>query len=462
MKLLNTDIQHLKKAIVIVASLILSVQYSCKNEQENTIRSIGKVVTPKDTINFIGHWLGEGEREKIVIDIAREYEFSHQDTYVNLKFPDEVYLDRSDPLSNQKFVASIVKKEKPEWDIIMINNEYQTIADMNKNPNWANEALVDFSEMPEFKNNTMKSLISDSIKRIWGGIIPGPFIEGVNWSVWCNNEVAKKIGVTVKQTNMTYDDLLSYVEAVHKHNKRTGDSIVAIYEAKDWKTTFTIASQLYASELNDSREFFDKRFSNKKLKAWENTLKSIEQLAKYQPLPALSETKPWDVGEKILADKCLFFVNGSWMYNIWTKSNRENIKKIMPCEYPTFRETDIYIGAYQIIWAVLKNAQHKEQAVDFLLKLNSTKVAEKWTNSTKCPTGINLNFSSSSFGDDNFSLFTNHIDKKYGAKKYSPNESSEHYFGFKNKEVKNYYNEVMRGEITAQKAMQNIRAQLKL
>lgn len=448
-------------AFAIAIVLVLSF-YSCNSNSSLKSAQLKTTVTPPtDTINFIGHWLTEGKREELVRDVAREYEFTNQNILVNLKFPDEIYFDRSDPMSNQKFVASIVNDPNPKWDIIMINNAYQTIADILKDQDWAKNSLVDFSEIPEFRKNTLPTLLSDSIKKTWGGIIPGPFIEGANWALWCNTAVAEKVGITIKQVDMTFDDFAGYIKAVNEYNKNNKDTIIALYEASDWKTALTIGSQLYASELGDSPEFFSENATEKKLKAWYKTLKAFEQLSIYQPLPTIEKTKPWDIGKDFVAKKHLFFSNGSWMYNLWTRDNMEKIANIIPCEYPTFKPTDVYIGAYQIIWAVLKNAKHKKNAIDFLLNWNTPSVAERWSNDTKCPTGIKESFASGSFGSDKFSLFTKHIDTKYGSHKYEFNGNSRYILGFKNKNNPNYFNEVARGEMSADEAMRKIRSQLK-
>ena len=102
-------------------------------------------------INFIGQWLNEGMREDLVRNVARSYEFEHQNVRVNLKFPEEVYYKREDMFSNQRFVAEEVKKEVGYWDILRINGEMEVIAEFAKDPEWAAKYLVDFSQMEEYK-----------------------------------------------------------------------------------------------------------------------------------------------------------------------------------------------------------------------------------------------------------------------------------------------------------------------
>jgi hypothetical protein len=123
-------------------------------------------------VRFIGQWLNEGKRETLVRDFVLKYEFENQDVDVILKFPEEVYFDRSDQQSNQKYVAKIMSQTNPEWDIIRINNQFDEVVAICNDSLWAKKYLVDFSEYPAFINNTKPELLSQQMKDHWGGIIP--------------------------------------------------------------------------------------------------------------------------------------------------------------------------------------------------------------------------------------------------------------------------------------------------
>lgn len=434
--------------------------WSCSGNLKDDSTSGKKIeVNPNPvTVRFLGQWKNEGARELLVRNIAREYEFSHPGIHVDLQFPEDVYYHREDPLSNQKFVASIIKEENPQWDIIRINNEYQAIDDVTGDLEWSKKALVDFSEIEEFRQNTLPELLTDSVKKLWHGIIPGPFTEGVNWALWCNNAVADKLGIKVKQFDMTFDDFLGYMKAANEYNKTHKDYIIPLFESVDWKTTLALGFQLYASQLNDLNEFFTDRVTEDKLTAWGKTLSAMEQLASFGALSDKADTMHWEKGKNmILNDQCLFFSNGSWMYNLWGNVNPKKMRDIMPTEYPVFKPTQVYIGAYQIMWAVLKKAPHREEAVKFLLAWNKPSVADQWERYTKCPTGTKGSFSSSLGGKDQFSLFTEHIATRYGARKYPYNPNSEHIFGVSKKDIPNYFDEVLQGKLTSAEAMRKIR-----
>jgi len=440
-------------ALLLVIVLFYAGCSTTEHDRFFSDKIIGKKPLPI-TIRFLGQWKNEGLRELWVRDFCREYEFTHQEIKIDLEFPEDIYYTREDPLSNSKFVASIVKEKNPAWDVIRLNNEYTQIDFISKDLQWAKKGLVDFSNIEEFKKNTLSYLDSDSVRELWHGIIPGPFIEGVNWALWCNKAVAKKIGITVKQFGMTFDDFLGYMKAANEYNKSHKDYIIPLFEANDWKTTYAVAFQLYASELANQQDFFTDAVSEKKFKAWGKTLHALQQLSIYKPLSDRCDTLHWEVGKNlILEDKCLFFSNGSWMYNIWLKYNPEKMNDIMPTEYPVFKPTNLYIGAYQIMWGVLKNAPHREDAIKFLLAWTTPSVTEQWERYTKCSYGSKSNFSTVFFGKDQFSIFTNYIDHKYRANKYFWDANSKYIVGYSKRTIPFYSKEVLQGTITADDAI---------
>ena len=71
-----------------------------------------------------------------------------------------------------------------------------------------------------------------------------------------------------------------------------------------------------------------------------------------------------------------------------------------------------------------KKSPHKEQAIRFLLEMNTQDFADQWIRNTKCPTGIKCDFESGSFGGDNNEIFANYIQDKYGDKQLGTMESA--------------------------------------
>jgi hypothetical protein len=89
------------------------------------------------------------------------------------------------------------------------------VADELQDLNWCKKYLVDFSQIPGFKD-TQKDFIFDD--PIWaaqaGDMIVGPMLEGYYHVIFYNKDVADKISVNIKDMAMTYYDFLGYVKAV--------------------------------------------------------------------------------------------------------------------------------------------------------------------------------------------------------------------------------------------------------
>jgi hypothetical protein len=436
----------------------------CACQNKNNIsgnegsKDLGKVASSQ--INFIGHWKGEGKKEKLLLEFINEFEFVNQDLKVNMKFPEEIYFDRRKFNIEIEFNAKIAKSQNPQWDIIRLNNEYFKVADSLKDPDWAKKYLVDFSQIPEFKKSTRPELLSDTVKAKYGGIIPGPFIDGYNWTMWCNVEVAKKIGIEVKQFDMTNEDFYNYIKAVYEYNKSHNDTIMALYEAWNWQTSKTLAQEYFFSELNDYDALLNFRYSEKKINAWFKVLREMERLSVYKPLPNWKYISWTETVNYPLNGKCLFYANGSWMYNIWLKNDSVKLKNMMPTEMPVFKPTKVCFGGYFATWAVLKKAPHRENAVRLLLALNNPDVAEKWARYTKSPTGIKGNLTTYNFGFDKLENYQYMIEQKYGHNKVDVYNDSRFCLGTGNEAILDYSVEVLSGIYTAEQAIQKIKKNL--
>jgi hypothetical protein len=358
-------------------------------------------------------------------------------------------------------MTQLLKKPLPDCDIILINDDMEGIANFAGDPDWAKKYLVDFSVYPEIANNTISEIDLADVKKRWNGIIPGPFLEGQYWALWINKNVTRKLGIEVNQFGMTFNDFLSYIKTCYEYNKTHDDHITPFQEAGDWRTFFSIVNQLYISIVNDREELFNLKLTETKLNAWYKTLQALEQLSAYDIVEDNWAMLVWnDNRHKLLNEECLFFANGSWMYNIWSEEDEKKVMNCIPNEFPVFNPPLIYPGGYPIMWGVLKNAPNKEQAIKFLLAMNQPSMAEAWVRNTKSPTGIKGNLADVSFGTDQFGRFSNHLQKTYGTNRYKEYENSGFIFGQDLINEPNYYMEVIMGELTADEAMAKIRASL--
>lgn len=414
-------------------------------------------------INFVGHWLGEGMREDFVRNFARSYEFENQDVKVNLVFPEDIYFDREDRASNEKYIAKVITKGITDWDILKLNGEYREVIQYVNDPDWAKKYLVDFSKNEAFLKGINKDLKNQKTRGSWGGMIPGPYLEGQYWALWCNKRVAEKMGIELKQTGMTFDDFEEMLRKSYEYTTaHPEDSIYTIFEAKDWSTTMAIAFQLYSSLVASPEEFNLNEVTPGRLKAWEKTLHGLEKLSKYKPVSPLRNEVYWDqTTADFLDGKYLFYVNGSWMYNIWEGIDSEKVLDCVPCEFPTMGEPTVYPATYLVTWGIPKQAPNKEEAKKFLMAMNKPNVAEQWSRYTKCPTGIKGNLSNAALGGDQFEMFSRHIQKKYGSDIYRYYES-QHWVLSHNSNSSLFYNEVFNGEMSASDAMKYIRQNLGL
>lgn len=448
--------------IICIAFVVLLQTTACSQKvKKSTNIKVQSENHEAKQVRFIGQWLNEGKREKLVRDFTRKYSFQNQDIDIVLKFPEEVYYDRTDLYSNQTWVADLMIKENPGWDIVRINDQYESITQICADSAWAKKYFVDFSTIPEFRRNTATHLLSDEVKERWGGVIPGPFVEGQYWALWSNAEVAKKVGIEIKQFGMTADDFVSYIKAVDTYNKNNpGDYITPLHEASDWQTTFPIFFHLYMSAINDPKGSLNKSVTEEKLNAWYKTLQVFEQIAAYKPLNPEWRNSGWsDSRFDLINEQCLFYSNGSWMYNIWNEEDEIATLNCYPNEYPVFQNMNLYPGGYLIMWGVLKNSPNRDAAVDFLLKMNTPDVAEMWVQYTKCPTGIKGKLTDVSFGTDQFETFSNHIQSKYGSNTYRTSEEMSE-FALGSTDISTYYRRVMEGDLTAYEAIANIRLEL--
>jgi hypothetical protein len=450
--------------LFLLGALILIIGSSCRDESANykKVDNLQNIESVKQ-VRFIGQWLNEGKRETLVRDFVLKYEFENQDVDVILKFPEEVYFDRSDTYSNQRFVSQIMSKENPDWDIIRINNQFEEVVSFSGDSLWARKYLVDFSEYPDYINNTKPDLLTDQLKKRWGGIIPGPFIEGQFWAMWTNKKVTDKIGIEVKEYGMTVDDFIEYIKAVDVYNKHNPDDyIVPIHDGTDWRTAFAIAFNIYISALNNPELLFTRETNEQKLIAWHKTLKVLEEISNYNPYDPDWESVTW-TGSRfdLINEKCLFYTNGSWMYNIWNMESAEHTMNCFPHEFPSFNEMHIYPSSYQIMWAVLKNSPNKDEAVKFLLDMNKPDIAEMWVQYTKCPTGIKGKLTDVSFGSDQFETFSFNVQKIYGNNTYNYTEVLSEFITGNSENLSTHYRDVLLGNISADEAMVDIRSQIK-
>lgn len=438
--------------------LVVVLLGSCKRGILNEVNGKKTEVQAVTQVNWVGHWKNEGERGNLVREVATEYEFLHQNIKVNLKFPEDLY--NADDTKEVEFIITQMQKSVADWDIVRIKEHYSTIAKILKDDNWGQKYLVDFGQVEGFKEKHLDFINDKAFSQNTGNILLCPYNEGQFWALYVNLNVAKKMGIEVKQYGMTFDDFMGYIKVAYNYNKSHSDYIAPIFEDRGWITSEAIWKSLVYSLLGTYSQLNDK-LDAQKLDAIEKTFLAYEQLSKYEPIIRNRASINWERDNGYpLQDSCLFFVNGSWMYNIWKKKNFQKMKNVLPCELPVFRSPDFCMGGYAPNWAVLKNGANREQAIKLMMFWTRPEIAEKWARYTKCPSGIKGNLTNTSFGVDEYENFMYSIEKKYGGKKVSQ-VSNTFILGEKSKFVKLNTIDVLEGKMTAKQAMRELKPQLK-
>ena len=454
------------KRIVIFSILLLILSSGCINEEKPTIEKRTDVnatssLGPDKEVNWMGHWISEYGRETLVQEVAQDFELINPDIDVNLKYPPQIMGYRS-PEETGKFIADMIKTGNIDWDVVWLNHFiYQYTAEQLDDPNWGEKHLVNFEDVEGFKQTQKSFIIDDPIYREQtGGILVGPYVEGYYMAIYYNKDVAEKMGIEIKQYDMTFEDLLGYVKAVDEYNNKHNTNIAAFYESANWITMKILFQNLFKSELENFSNAKEEAGSDEKNRAVLKTFQAFEQLGKYNPLiDSYKDNIFYQSRHLVLNDECLFFVNGIWMYGHWRGIDEEKTKKMIPCELPVFQETDYYLGGYIPTWAVMKDAPNREEGIRLLMFWSTPLVAEKWVRYAKAPTGLVGHLSTSDQADDVFEQFQAAITDRYGGNvHYSAN--SGYIFGEENRLLQDDLNEkiirLLDGEITAEQAYEEI------
>ena len=453
------------KSKLIFCVLLILFLIGCADNDEPTVqkrndfKGTSKLIEKK--LNWMGHWLYEHDREVLVREVAQDFELMNPDIEVNLKFPQNIMGYRS-PEETGKFIADMIKTGNIEWDIVWMNQFiYQYAAEQLDDPKWGKKHLVNFEDVAGFRQ-TQKSFIIDdpAYRKQTGGILAGPYIEGYYMAIFYNKNVAEKMGIEIKQSGMTFEDLLVYVKTVEDYNHKYNTNIAAFYESGSWITMKILFQNLFKSELENLSKVKEEAVSDEKNRAFLKTFQAFEELGKYNPLiESYKDNVFYQTKHLILNDECLFFVNGIWMYSHWMGMDEQKTKKIIPAELPVFQEAGHYLGSFIPAWAVMKDAPNKEEAIKLLMFWGRPRVAEKWIRYTKAPTGLAGHITMQGIGEDEFDKFQAKITEKYGGNiHYSANAG--YILGEKNQLLQQDINkkliQLLDGNITAQQAYDEI------
>lgn len=460
-----------KNSSIVVIVIFLHIIFNgCSRNTITQNNTITKKDSSKIELKWIGQWKGREGKEKYVRDIAREFEFLNQNIGVKVKFSQEFVQENKSyhEVLSDMYVESIKSGQMP-WDIVLMDRlMYSNVAAKLKNQNWGKEYLENLEVYDWFKESHKQFIFTESIYReSTGNMITGPVIEGMYLSLFYNQKVAEKIGLKIKATGMTINDLYDYCEKVDQYNKTTPQKITLFYVNKEQSAKFdNIFNSLIISELDQLSSSSNKAESMRVLK---KALDVMEKLSKLNPTKMYSEEISGQ--DYILNEKALFMINSSIIYNKWQFEDKKKVLNMIPTELPVFEKRGkAYIGRYQAVFAIFKNAPNKEYAIKLMKYMCENDQVEKWLALTKSPTGLKSLINSSDFGMDNIDLFNKQIDKDFGKNivkdKFSKNNktdkvTSEFLFGERYAEIDIPIADVIAGKKTANEAYEYVKRQFR-
>jgi hypothetical protein len=421
---------------------------------------------PRNTINWMGHWYKADKRYDLVLEIKQDFSFRNQDTKVNLQFPEQI-VGTNDKVVVAHLIVEMIKHKKIDWDIVWMDNHiYQFVAEELKDPFWGRKHLVNFEEIPGFVQSQKPFIIEDpGYRNQTGGILVGPYIEGYYYALYYNRDLAAKMGLQIKPFGMTFDDLLGYVKAAARYNRNAKEKIPIFFDAYDLPSMEALFQNMVKSWLADYTATTTEKSSKQKLAAMYKGFQAFEELGKYRPLIPSYATNAWFLTRDVpLNDKALFYISGTWMYSRWRDIDVAKSAKMAPTELPVFKPVDYCLGGVIPTWAVMKNSPHREAAVRLVMSMATPRVAEKWVQYTKTPTGVAGDFSKATMGNDVYEIYQRTMSEKYGSRvQYSFNAS--YLLGKKNnllqKDIVDVLWKLLEGKMTADQAQHSILAKMK-
>ena len=344
-------------------------------------------------LNWMGHWKGEDTREQLVEEVKKEFEFLHPDIKVNLIY--DLDLDAEGEYFKKKVANTIVEMIRTgeiTYDVIFLGiTVYNYVAEILDDPDWGPKHLLDFSTVPGFLERQKEFIISTPYyKNQTGGIFVGPFIEGLYTCLWYNKKTAYKAGIEVAERGMTTDQFLGYARQLAAYNKANGTKIPLLSFSSFYRPE-VLFEFIFKTWFNNPESVVELTYSNEKAQAFLDTLLYFEELSKYQPI--LNEgwrdlpLFPW-MKDYLAGNQGIFTAGGTYYYGHFKGKAPEYMANGIPVEPPIARYANGLVGQYSNVWAVMKNSPHTEAAVELLQLWSEPKIAEKWVDYTKNPTGL--------------------------------------------------------------------------
>lgn len=441
--------------IILVTFVLL---YGCQDDNQivqDTLENT-ELLNSQTKLKWLAQWYGEGAKEDFIRESAREFSFLNQDYDVELEFPHEMGgIDFTNETAAIIIDSIVQMVKKDEWPFdLMVCYEYvfDQVGIRLGNPNWGTEHLVEFRNESWFIDAHKDNFFAtDKYLKGFKGMAPGIFIEGIYDILYVSSEVENKLGIKIKDYDMTISDLIYYAKTVFEYNKVNDNKITFAYFPwgySDRLFNYMVISSFEGNVVDNREHAFE---------VLKECYQAFEQLSKYLPL---EQYVPLNDGKELVHDKVLFNYHLSWINDIWKKGNLEGEKLMRPCEIPTLdnKLSRNYAGTYGCVFVVPKKAKNRKGAEKLMKFLSTQNSAEKWTKYSRSGTGLKVRFTDSDFSNDVYANFSNHIKKKYNDRVLTVNLTN---FLFNSNQYLNFNTEnVLRGDISAEQALNDVIAQL--
>ena len=448
---------HIIFNILIIFTFLGILGCQDKTTNESQIKSEESDTASITKIKWLAHWYGEGKKETLLREIAREFCLVNQNIEIELEFPHQMLKigpTESAYLQTIDTIVKMVKQNAWPYDLMLCDAyRYQAVADSLKDQEWGKKYLVNFLDQEWFiRAHKIGIFDNDRYTKTFAGIAPGAYIEGVWNMLYVSSEIEKKLGIKVKTLDMNLNDFTSYAKAVDQYNQSNPAKITFLSTPHESGLT-PFFNQLVLSALGkDSASN-----SQEAIVALNLTYKALEKLVPYKPIQQFVK---YENERTLYHNKILFIQYPSWINLLWQKSNPEGEKMMHPCEIPSLenKQAKLYSGRYTSVFVVPKNAKNREAAESLMKFMSSEITADKWILYSKSPTGLKNRISYSDFGNDEYTLFSKHIKEKYNDKL---DEVNLEYLLFKSKlKVDFQVGKLLKGEISADEALKSVLKQI--
>lgn len=355
-----------------------------------------------NTLRWMGHWKGEGGREKLVTHVLGEFRFLHPELEVEFQFARDILPEKSQEAAAD-YLVEMLQAGRTDWDVIWLDSMiYAEVAKRLDDRDWGRKYLVDFSEIPGFPETQKDFLVKGSRKgRYTGGVLVGPYIEGFFYTAWYNRDLAKKLGIQIREEGMTEQDLIGYVKQVHAYNQTAHEPVSAFLNMPNSGSMSRLFYGLLASSciVRDEPQVTEQDYART-----ESVFRDLAALCPFGKNPGFSD---WPEAARFMLqeNRALFFFDATWRYGGFQAVCPDELNRLGLAQMPAFEGRACRIGGHMPTWAVLKNAPGRDAGIELLRFLSRPAIAQRWVRDCKCPTGLKGEFDKVMFGRDRYSEY---------------------------------------------------------